>query len=32
LQEIHGEDAPEETVLEPELVVRESAGPVSTKE
>jgi DNA-binding LacI/PurR family transcriptional regulator len=32
LREIHGEGAPEETVLQPELVVRESTAPVSTKE
>jgi DNA-binding LacI/PurR family transcriptional regulator len=31
LREIHGEGAPEETVLQPELVVRESTGPASTK-
>jgi LacI family transcriptional regulator len=30
LREIHGEDMPEETVLQPQLVVRESTGPVST--
>lgn len=32
LQEIQGDGAPEETVLQPELVVRESTGPASTKE
>jgi LacI family transcriptional regulator len=31
LREIHGEEVPEETVLQPELVVRESTGPASTK-
>jgi len=32
LREIHGEGAPSETVLQPELVVRESTGPASTRE
>jgi LacI family transcriptional regulator len=31
LREIHGEDVPEETVLQPQLVIRESTGPASTK-
>jgi LacI family transcriptional regulator len=30
LRQIQGEDVPEETVLQPELVVRESTGPAST--
>jgi DNA-binding LacI/PurR family transcriptional regulator len=29
LRQIQGEDVPEETVLQPELVVRESTGPAS---
>ena len=32
LREIKGEEAPEETVLQPELVVRESTGPACTEE
>ncbi len=32
LREIHGEAVPEETVLQPELVVRESTGPASKEE
>jgi LacI family transcriptional regulator len=32
LREIHGEAAPEETILQPELVVRESTSPAFTKE
>jgi DNA-binding LacI/PurR family transcriptional regulator len=32
LREIHGEGGPEETVLQPELVVRESTGPASTRD
>jgi DNA-binding LacI/PurR family transcriptional regulator len=27
LREIQGEDVPEETVLQPQLIVRESTGP-----